>query len=321
MGAAAGIGRKSIRIANSIINLFVLLAILLLLAYGSYALWDSGQVYAAASPTKYEAYKPTNANQGLSFQQLQAINPEVFSWLTVYGTHIDYPVAQGADNLKYINTNASGKYSLSGSLFLDSDCSKDFSDFSSIIYGHHMDKDTMFGEIGLFADKSYFDARKYGMLYFNGREYGLQFFAFVHADAYDTSVFRTKITGAGAQQSYLNMLLSRATNVRGDVPVTTNDHIVLLSTCSESSTNGRDILIGKITNQTYPDTFKTEITKTASIVPMAGADPGSGAQASPAMKVLIVAACLLILLLIGLVFRKRKRSQKGSMDATQNRNL
>jgi len=323
MEAAAAIGRKSIRIANGIVNMFVLIAILLLLAFSSYAMWDAGQVYAQASPTKYIAYKPTTENQGLSFGQLQAVNPEVFAWLTVYGTHIDYPVAQGTNDLKYVNTDASGKYSLSGSIFLDFSCAKDFSDFSSIIFGHHMDKEAMFGEIGLFNDKSYFDAREYGSLYFGGQEHGLEFFAFVHADAYDTDVFRTKITGAEAQQAYLNLLLSRATNVRTDVSVAKGDHIVLLSTCANSTTNGRDILIGKITSQTYPDTFKTDITKTANLVPLAGVDPGFWAHVSFAEKFLFAALLFLVVLLVVflLIYKRKKRARSRSMDATQNRNI
>ncbi|MCG4817374.1 class B sortase, partial [Collinsella aerofaciens] len=78
------------------------------------------------------------AEGGLSFEQLKELNPEVFGWLTVYGTNIDYPVTQGKDNWKYVNTNALGEYSLSGAIFLDYTNRKDFQDFNSILYGHHM---------------------------------------------------------------------------------------------------------------------------------------------------------------------------------------
>ncbi|MCL2299178.1 MAG: class B sortase, partial [Firmicutes bacterium] len=155
----AAVKLKAIRWTDEALNLFVLLVILLLLAFGCYAMWDSKQVYQAAEAARYEIYKPTTEKGALSFKELQALNPEVFAWLTVYGTHIDYPVTQGTDNMKYINTNAQGQYSLSGSIFLDSGCARDFSCFPCILYGHHMERDTMFGEIGKFADESYFDAR------------------------------------------------------------------------------------------------------------------------------------------------------------------
>ncbi|MCL2493940.1 MAG: class B sortase, partial [Clostridiales bacterium] len=282
-----------------------------LLAFGSYAIWDSGQVYSAADAVHYATYKPTTEGGDLSFQDLQAINPEDISWLTVYGTHIDYPVAQGPDNMKYVNTDAKGQYSLSGAIFLDAGCSPHFSDFNSIIYGHHMEKNTMFGEIGLFSQKAYFDAREYGSLYYDGREHGLEFFAFVHTDAYNNSVYHTRITGQGAEQAYLDLLMKTATYTRNDVPVTTDDRIVLLSTCSEDSTNGRDILIGKITDQTYADPFPTQTAGKANTIPVISALPGFWARASLTVRIMLTALPLLLILLASiLIYTKRKRSRK-----------
>lgn len=252
---AENIGRKAVRAVNSIVNFAVLIVLLLLTAFGSYALWDFNQVYDAADAAQYESYKPNTRDEGKSFSELQALNPEVFSWLTVYGTNIDYPMAQGEDNMKYVNTNAEGNYSLSGSIFLDCSNQKDFSDFNSIIYGHHMEKQTMFGELGLFAENSYFDARPYGNLYYDGKNHGLEFFAFLHIDAYDATVFISGIQGKEAQQQYLENLLEKAAFTR-EIGVTVEDRIVLLGTCSSESTNGRDILAARITDKLYADAFK-----------------------------------------------------------------
>jgi sortase B len=232
----------------------VLIALLSLLSIGMYAMWDSNQVSEAASMERYEVFKPLDSNESPSFDELRAINPEVFAWLNVYGTHIDYPVAQAADNMKYVNTDAEGRYSLSGSIFLDKGSSRDFSDFSSILYGHHMEDQVMFGEISSFIDRAYFYAREYGALYYDGRWHGLQFFAFLRADAYDGSVFRVKIEGREERQAYLDKLRNMADYTRA-IDVTTDDHIVLLSTCSPTPTNGRDILVGKITDEVMDDPF------------------------------------------------------------------
>jgi sortase B len=255
-GPATVAAIRVIRVANGAVDLAVLILILLVLTIGAYSMWDAEQVYNSASATQYEKYKPTVEDGGLSFEELQKLNPEVFSWLTVYGTHIDYPVVQSEDNTKYVNTDAYGNYSMTGAIFLDSGSSKDFSDFNSILYGHHMEKEAMFGEIGLFADQSYFDERKYGALYYDGVEHGLEFFAFLRADAYDSEVFRTKVSDEDAA-GYLAMLLDRAERTR-DIGVTTDDRIVLLSTCTAGpETNGRDILVGRITDEVFPDAFLT----------------------------------------------------------------
>ena len=246
--------KSSIKFVHSLVNYFIIVIILFLIAFAGYALWDSNQVYQSASKSQYALYKPSVENEGKSFKELQGINDEVIAWLTVFGTNIDYPVTQSTNNMKYVNTNAEGAYSLSGAIFLDSSNSKDFTDFNSIFFGHHMEKRTMFGEIDLFRDAEKFDSHRYGNLYFNEQDHGIEFFAFVHADAYDREIFAANVQGKEAQEQYLRYILDNATHTR-DIGITINDRIVLLSTCSSSSTNGRDILIGRLTGNTYEDTF------------------------------------------------------------------
>ena len=243
------VGGKAIKAANRAVNLATIIIVMTLLAYAVYALWDSRQITKAADKSVYERYKPTVENQGKTFVQLQEINEEVIAWISVFGTNIDYPVTQGRDNMKYVDTNAEGRYSLSGSVFLDAGNSRLFDDFNSILYGHHMEKRVMFGEIGGFSDKETFDGHRYGQLYFDGRDHGIEFFAFVHADAYDQSVFTPGLEGAD-RQAYVDNLLETAMLSR-DIGVTIEDQLILLSTCSSGSTNGRDILVGRITDQPF----------------------------------------------------------------------
>jgi len=305
---AQNMAKKAVRTANSLVNFAVLAAILLLLAFGCYALWDSNQVYNAANAAQYEIYKPTVENEGKTFQELQAMNPEVFSWLTVYGTNIDYPVTQGEDNMKYVNTNAEGSYSLSGSIFLDYENSRDFSDFNSILFGHHMEKQAMFGEIGLFSDKDYFNARLYGSLYYNGTDHGLEFFAFLHTDAYDASVFAAGVSGE-ARQAYLDGLLDKAAFTR-DIGVTAEDRIVLLSTCSAESTNGRDILVARVTDELFDDAFKTNETDNTGTHATADGQPGI-----PGWLWTALAAPVLLILLVIVLYHKRKHlAREGDIE-------
>ena len=250
---AEAIGKKAIKIINSIVSNALLVIVVALVTFAGYALWDSKQVYKAADKANYEVYKPQAEDEGKTFRELTIINPEVIAWLDVYGTNIDYPVTQGNDNYKYVNTSAAGIYSLSGAIFLDASNSRDFSDYNSILYGHHMDKNVMFGEIGGFSDKNVFDSHRYGNLYFEEKDQGIEFFAFLHADAYDRSVFFPNV-GLEKHQSYLKNIIENALHIR-DVELTAADRIILLTTCSVFSTNGRDILVGKITEEVYDDPF------------------------------------------------------------------
>jgi len=316
MSDAAKTGKRALWLINSAVDTAVLMIILLLVVTGCYAMWDSKQVFNRANGARYEVYKPDEENGGKSFEELQAINPDVFGWLTVYGTKIDYPVVQGVDNMTYVNTNAEGEYSLSGAIFLNYRCSKDFSDFSSIVYGHHMERSAMFGDIGNFADKDYFEARPYGMLYFEGLEHGLEFFAFVHADAYDSAVFRTNIMEREEQQAYLDLLLSMASHTR-DIGVTIDDRIVLLSTCSASSTNGRDILVGRITEEIYDDPFALD--EQGNVKDMLAVDglPGLWARTPLWGKIITVALPFLLLILLSLTIKNKKRKSANTRHQTR----
>ena len=236
-----------IKYANRAVNFIILAMILLPASFAVYALWDSRQIYNAAGSRRYEAFRPAAASSAKSFEELTAINGEVFAWLTVHGTNIDYPVTQAGDNMKYVNTNAEGNYSLSGSIFLDYRNSADFSDAASIIYGHHMTKRTMFGEIGGFADKKTFDTHTTGSLFFGGEDHGVEFFAFIHTSAYNSAILSPRTAPDG---QYLENLLAAAMHTR-DVGVSADDSIILLTTCSGASTNGRDILVGRITGVSY----------------------------------------------------------------------
>jgi sortase B len=307
---AKAAGKKAIDGVNCAVNYIVLIIIVAMIAFAGYALWDSHQIHQAASKSNYTVYKPTVENQGISFKELQGLNEEVFAWLTVYETNIDYPVTQGQDNMKYIDTSAEGKYSLSGAIFLDSNNSNDFSDFNSILYGHHMAKQVMFGEIGEFTDKSMFDTHRYGNLYYNGKDHGIEFFAFLHADAYDSAVFAPGVKQEQAE-AYMSGLLAKAVHTR-DIGVTTQNRIILLSTCSSSSTNGRDILVGRITSGVYdkPGINKTTSDKT---VQTNTSDPYCVVKAIPEGIILLILMVTIRMIIYNLVTYHRWKKHNNEL--------
>ena len=241
-------GRNLVRSLNTLLDYIVLFLLILLLIFACYSLWDSKQVYRAADSEQFEMYKPKK-EETYSFKELRTMNPDVLGWITLYGTRIDYPMVQAEDNDKYLSRDAKGGVSASGSLYLDYRCARDFSDFNTIIYGHHMAKHAMFGDLDEFMDKKYFDNHKYGNLFFNGRNHGFEIFAMDEVDAYDNYIYTVK---AKDKENYLSYIRSHAVNYR-DIEVGPKDHIVLLSTCSTDITNGRYILVGRITDETFKD--------------------------------------------------------------------
>lgn len=249
-------GRMLVKAVNSVIDTAVLVIFVVLLFFGLYGVWDTSDVYENADSSQYTVYKPEYRDTR-GFSDFQKVNPDVFGWLDIYGTKIDYPLVQADDNEKYLNTSADGKYSMTGSLYLDYRCSQNFTDFNSIIYGHNMIGNVMFGELSDFADEEFFAEHQYGSLYFNGAYHGLEFVEYLETDAYNWDVYQPCITEDDEKQAYLQLLDSLAMH-RRDTELTAQDHIVLLSTCNSDSTNGRSILVGKISDKVYDDPFPPE---------------------------------------------------------------
>lgn len=247
-------GRTLVRFVSNIVDLTMLGTLLLLLTFGIYALWDSDQILSSAAASEYEIYKPSAGEDSLSYEQLLQINSEVVGWLTVYGTGIDYPLVQAEDNEKYLTRTATGKNAASGALFLDYRSAPDFSDYNTIVYGHHMAESAMFGDIGKCTDFQFFSTHRYGNLYFDGKDHGIEFFMFLEIDAYDQQVYTPGITSYEYAQGYLSLLSSRAM-YECDATLDEDERMILLSTCTSNITNGRDILVGKITDTVYENPY------------------------------------------------------------------
>jgi len=292
------VGKRLVRALRALVNYALVAALCLPLAMGCYALWDSHVVYERANVDQWQPYKPTEP-EPLSFWELQRINPEVRGWLSVYGTNIDYPVCQATPQTeeKYLTTNAKGEYSLSGALFMDVANAADFSGFSTIVYGHHMENQVMFGAISDFADKDFFTEHRYGNLFANDRDYGLEFFCFLDADAYDRDVYRHAFVGEGEREGYVALLHDRARNWRDGVSIGADDRIVLLSTCASGYTNAREILVGKLCDKR----FKNPFVKIPN--PGTGVDAQEGLWGIPYWCWLVLAA---LVVLVAVIVRARK---------------
>ena len=68
----------------------------------------------------YDHYNPIEKDaSSTGFETLQHLNKEVCGWISLDGTKVDYPLLQSQDNVKYLDRNAFGDYTVSGSIFLD----------------------------------------------------------------------------------------------------------------------------------------------------------------------------------------------------------
>jgi sortase B len=137
---------------------------------------------------------------------------------------------------------------MSGSVFLDYSNAKDFSDFYSLIYAHHMEGNVMFGELPYFEKKSYFKSHTGGTLCTPENTFTIEWFACIHTDAFDQHVFYpSEYETEKEKEGLLAYIKKEAVQYRELDDLTAEDQIIALSTCSDSSTNGRTLLFGRMT--------------------------------------------------------------------------
>lgn len=174
----------------------------------------------------------------IDFAALQQENPEIYAWIQIPDTEIDYPVAQRiGDDAYYLNHTIDGTEGLPGSIYTEAKNRQDFSDFNTVIYGHKMKNGTMFGTLTQYEDPDYMEEHPTIMIYTPEHIYTYEVFAAVTFDnrhLLNTFDFSTE----EGRQNYFDTLhgvRNLNTHFRENVQAGTDDRILTLSTC-----NGND---------------------------------------------------------------------------------
>lgn len=198
-----------------------------------YSLYDNMLIYNGANTTDLLKYKPTDEINNIS-----SYIPNAVAWITINETNIDYPVMQGNSNDEYLNKSPLGEYSLSGSIFLDSRNDNLFRDDYSLIYGHHMEHNLMFGSLDLYKDKEYFDTHKNGSMMIINKKQKLTLFAYLKTDADDEILFNP---AGRTKEEVLEEIKEKATLYEDP---TEAGQVVGLSTCGAAGTLDRTMVFG-----------------------------------------------------------------------------
>lgn len=311
---------------NRVVDTLFVLAMLLLLLVAIWTFWDARQVYAAADPNRFIQYKPDFPEDVETFEDLQAKNPDVKAWLTIYDTKIDYPLVQTDNDDYYMNHDVFGEIQASGSLFIDYRNNSHFQDFNTIVYGHHMSERKMFGDIDLFLKEDFFKGHEFGNLYDGEKDNGLQIIAILSVDSHDPVLYYPAIDGEDLRIQYINQIYNTAMYIRGvsstertsitaegrTSPLTPDDHILLLSTCSADITNGRFILVCKILDHAVGNPFpETEERRTGTGIDSYTLYQKYGTLPFWAWVGIIILLIILTFILYRLSRRRDKRIYKG----------
>lgn len=162
--------------------------------------------------------------------RLQEENPEVIGWIQFDHLELSYPVMQGTDNEYYLKHTFSGEENSAGSIFMEAANSANFNDSHTILYGHNMRNQSMFGSLKKYKTEDFYKGNEYFTIYTNDHVYRYEIFAY-----YDISMYSEIYQiGFGADESFQELIdtMKRHSYLDTGVDVTMTDKVLTLSTCS-----------------------------------------------------------------------------------------
>lgn len=193
---------------------------------------------AQTTPEVAQDPEVTKPDIPINFKELQQENPDIYAWIRIPDTKIDYPVVQSvSDDTYYLNHTIEKKEGLPGSIYSESQNAQDFSDPNTVLYGHNMRNGSMFAGLHKYSDEDYMKKHQEITVYIADHILTYQVFAAV---VYDNRHILNTIDFQDATQfqSFLDSLKNarNLNNVYDDtVTVTTDDRLLTLSTCNSNS--------------------------------------------------------------------------------------
>lgn len=186
----------------------------------------------------------------LDWNELKKVNPDIYAWICIPGTQVDYPMLQHpTDNTYYLNYNMNGTRGYPGCIYTEKENNKDFTDFNTVVYGHNMRNKTMFETLHFYEDKAFFINNPYVYVYRGNRVLVYEIFAAYTAGnehilhSYD---FQTQ----DGRQNYVDQIEKGISgNLRNDVEVTADSHILTLSTCISGKAKNRYLVQAVLLNE------------------------------------------------------------------------
>ena len=237
----------------------VLAALLALAAFAGWRLWrvygDAARVAREMQQTAVSAAGESAAGTDgaempahacpVDFETLRRDYPAVTAWLTGCGGDIDTPVAQGADNIYYLDHLPDGTRNMLGTAFLDSANSASFSDDQSFIFGHHMDTGGgVFAPLLRYQKQEYFEKNPTFTLHTPGGCYTAWVFgAFVVQErAYP---YVHEFTSADGMAAFVERVRAQS-DIISPVEPAPGDRVLTLCTCTSKTNDLRYVVCAKL---------------------------------------------------------------------------
>lgn len=200
----------------------------------------------------------------IDWNALYQENSDIYAWIYIPGTNIDYPILQHpTDNEYYVNHNIDGSVGRPAVIMTQNYNTKTFLDANTLVYGHNMNNGTMFRELHKFDEEEFFQKNLYVYIYLPDQVFVYEIFA-EYVWSNELITVKYDFSSEEGFQTYLDKVLAyREKNgqFREGVDITTKNHLLTLSTCTNpANDNYRYLVQGVLIND--PTLTEEEIIRT-----------------------------------------------------------
>ena len=188
----------------------------------------------------------------VDFGELQKTNSDIYAWIQIAGTNVNYPIVQSpVDDGYYLMHTVDHQAGYPGSIYTERCNAKDFTDFNTLIYGHDMLDGSMFQNLHNYSDLEYMKAHPEIIIYTPEKKFTYRIFAaVVYDDRHIMHSFDFRQTEA--RQSFLDSVYASRNMLNvidTSVAVDTDSRIITLSTCIASQENNRFLVEAVLQNE------------------------------------------------------------------------
>ena len=213
--------------------------------YNTTASTAATEASGETQPLTTEEVLPQNP---INFDELQDINSDLYAWIKIPNTVIDYPVAQSSneDDNYYLHHNYMGNYEFAGTIYSQRHNSKYFVERMTVLYGHNMLDGSMFASLHDFSDPEFFEENDTMYIYIPGHILTYKIFAAYDYD--DRHIMNSfDFYKDDVYEQYLKDCLnphSANAIVREGVELDLDSRLVTLSTCHDYNSSLRFLVQG-----------------------------------------------------------------------------
>lgn len=206
---------------------------------GSQTSQDATQQVTKAS-NKEATYQPSaeeKAELAARFNPLLEVNKETVGYVYIPGSELDEPVVQTGDNATYLDkTFDGGNEPYMGTVFMDTDNNRNFSDRLTWLFGHargsKVGDHRMFNDVNYYSDPAYFESHPYVVIETPERKFYYEAVAMVIVPE-DTAFYRTSFKDDKDFTDQLTKIKADAQVKNDKIQISAKDKYLVLSTCRE----------------------------------------------------------------------------------------